>query len=400
MGRSVNGILHHAQDDIIAMPEVKLSNLNEIAAAVPVDLQHVIHPSYGRNLEDFNNGDVFVHPRGLTINPAFASDFATTFMEANPLYLNREFALAHGFKDILVSPLLVLNVVLSLGVQNDSEKAIANLGYYNVKFCLPVTPGNTLRAYTKVLEKKERGEGKPGIITIRTLAVNQDGQTVIQYDRKIMVGPVGKTGKPTTALQKNMPEIGGAPGLTLPEVKEYPRDLTGVNSYFENFKVGDIIAHPNGRTITDEHFAWTYKVMNTHPLHYDKLYSTGRSGKMSGEPIVYGGLVFAWLCGLASRDVSENAIWDLGYSEGYHTQPIVSGETVYAISRVLAKEDFSETLGIVTFQLIGVKGIQSGQAIEKFGADLFIKENDKKDLGKEKIPEKIFEIERKLLIKK
>lgn len=382
------------------MPEVKLSNLNEIATAVPVDLKNVIHPSYGRNLEDFNNGDVFVHPRGLTINPAFASDFATTFMEANPLYLNREFALAHGFKDILVSPLLVLNVALSLGVQNDSEKAIANLGYYNVKFCLPVTPGNTLRAYTKVLEKKERGEGKPGIITIRTLAVNQKGQTVIQYDRKIMVGPAAKTGKPTTALQRDMPEIGGSPALTLPEVREYPRDLTGVNSYFENFRVGDIICHPNGRTITDEHLPWTYKVMNTHPLHYDKLYSTGRSGKMSGEPIVYGGLVFAWLCGLASRDVSENALWDLGYSEGYHTQPIVSGETVYAISRVLAKEDFSGTLGIVTFQLIGVKGIKSDQAIEQFGADLFSKENDKKDLGKEKIPEKIFEIERKLLIKK
>jgi 2-methylfumaryl-CoA hydratase len=257
-----------------------------------------------------------------------------------------------------------------------------------------------LRAYTKVVDKKERGADKPGIVMIRTLAVNQDGKTVVQYDRKIMVAPAGKTGKPTTVVQKDMPEVGNAPLLTLPDVKEYPRDLTGVNSYFENFQVGDIIVHPNGRTITDEHYPWTYKVMNTHPLHYDKLYSTGRSGKMSGEPIVYGGLVFAWLCGLAGRDVSENAVWDLGYTEGYHTQPIVSGETVYAISRVLAKEDFSKHLGIVTFQLIGVKGIKSGEAVEKFGADLFIKENDKKDLGKEKIPEKIFEIERKLLLKK
>lgn len=400
MGRSANGILRHAQDDIIDMPEVKLSNLNEIAASVPVDLKHVIHPSYGRNLEDFNNGDVFVHPRGLTIDLAFATDFATTFMEANPLYLNREFAKAHGFKDLLVSPMMVLNVALSLGVQNDSEKAIANLGYYNVKFIAPVYPNDTLRAYTKVLDKKDRGEGKPGIITIRTLAVNQDGKTVVQYDRKIMVGSAGSIGKPTTIVRTDMPEVGNAPTLALPLVNEYPRDLTGVNSYFENFRVGDIIAHPNGRTISDEHFAWTYKVMNTHPLHYDKLYSTGRVGPMSGEPIVYGGLVFAWLCGLAGRDVSENALWDLGYTEGYHTQPIVSGETVYTVSRVLAKEDFSKILGIVTFQLIGVKGIRSGEAIERFGGDLFIKENDKKDLGKEKIPEKIFEIERKLLIKK
>ena len=55
--------------------------------------------------------------------------------------------------------------------------------------------------------------------------------------------------------------------------------------------------------------------------------------------------------------------------------------------------------GLITFQLIGLKNIRPNVAIEKFGADLFIKENDKKKLGKEKIPEKIFEIERRVLIK-
>jgi 2-methylfumaryl-CoA hydratase len=149
-------------------------------------------------------------------------------------------------------------------------------------------------------------------------------------------------------------------------------------------------------------YPWTYRVMNTHPLHFDKLYSTARTGAMSGEPIVYGGLVFAWLAGLASRDTTENSLIDFGYTEGYHTQPAVSGDTVYAISRVLAKSEGPSAIpaALVTFQLIGVKNIRAPQALEKFGADLFIKENDKKKLGKEKIPEKIFEIERRMLIKK
>lgn len=382
------------------MLEIKLTDLNEMAQKIPVDLSAKKAPSYGRVLEDFQEGDVFVHPRGLTITSAFALEFATTFHEANPLYLNREFAKAHGFRDLLVSPLLTMNVALSLGVQNDSEKAIANLGYYNVKFCAPVYPDDTLRAYTKVLQVKTRGDDKPGIVTIRTLAVNQDRKTVLQYDRKIMVAPAGGKTLATTLIQRDMPEIGSNPILSLPETKSWPRDLTGLHTYFENFNVGAIIVHPNGRTVTDEHFAWTYRVMNTHPLHYDKLYSSGRSGKMSGDPIVYGGLAFAWLCGLASRDVSENALWDLGYTEGYHTQPLISGETVYALSRVLAKEELTAQAGIVTFQLIGVKGMTGLEALDKYGADLFIKENDKKELGKEKIAEKIFEIERKLLIKK
>lgn len=383
------------------MTTLKLSDLKEQSQEVAVKLDQIVKPSYGRNLDDYEVGKVFVHPRGLTIDLAFAVDFATTFHEANPLHLNREYAKAHGFRDLVVSPLLVMNLALSMGVQNDSEKAVANLGYYNVKFCEPVYPEDTLRAYTKVLDIRERGEGKPGIVTVRTIAANQEMRTVLQYDRKIMLKPVGYKTKATTLIETEMREVGSDPEINLPYVEHnYPKDLTGTGTYFEGFTEGDIILHPNGRTVTDEHYQWTYRLLNTHPLHYDELYSKGLSGKMSGEPIVYGGLLIAWLCGLASRDVSENALWDLGYTEGYHTQPTISGDTVCVISRVLSKEDVSERLGVVNFQMIGVKNIKSAEALEKYGEDLFLKEGSKKKLGKEKIPEKIFEIERKLLIKK
>ncbi len=381
--------------------KIPYPKFQEVASQQPAELEKVKYPQYGRVLEDFKQGEVFCHPRGMTIYPAFAVEFATTFMEANPLYTNAEYAKAHGFRDLVVSPLLVMNLALSLGVQNDSEKAIANLGYYNVCFVRPVYPLDTLRSMTKVLERKVK-EGKPGIVTIRTIALNQKEELVLQYDRKIMVAPAGKESEPTTIAAQPFPEM-VEPTMELPSFpKSFPQNLTGVNSYFENFKVGEIIVHANGRTITDEHFPWTYRVMNTHPLHYDRLYSTARTGAMSGEPIVYGGLVFAWLAGLASRDTTENSLIDFGYTEGYHTQPAVSGDTVYAISRVLEKEEGPQGVhaGIVRFQLIGIKNIRPNVALEKFGADLFIKENNKKDLGKEKIPEKIFEIERRLLIKK
>lgn len=373
----------------------------EIAPSQNANLEHTKYPQYGRVLEDFVEGEVFCHPRGITIPASFAIEFATTFMECNPLYTNAEYAKAHGYRDLVVSPLMVMNIALSLGVQNDSEKAIANLGYYNMCFVKAVYPGDTLRSLTKVL-KRQAKEGKPGIVTIRTLALNQNNELVLQYDRKIMVAAAGQKSEPSTVSGQPFPDL-AEPTMEIPTAKSaYPTNLTGVRSYFENFKVGDIIVHANGRTITDEHFPWTYRVMNTHPLHYDRLYSTARTGAMSGEPIVYGGLVFAWLCGLASRDVSENAIYDFGYTEGYHTQPSVSGDTVYAISRVLDKQDGPQgtNSGVVTFQLIGLKNLRPKQALEKYGADLFLKENNKKDLGKEKIPEKIFEIERRLLIKK
>ncbi|WP_300453391.1 MaoC family dehydratase [Accumulibacter sp.] len=380
----------------------------ELADKVLVDLGRARHPHYGRYLEEFVPGQVFVHPRGFTFLRAQMEAFARTYMQCNPLYLNEEYATALGFSGLPASPQMVFNVVLSLGVQNDSEKAMANLGYYDAQYLSPVYARDTIRSLTKVVERKERGAGKPGIVTIRTMGINQNDEVVLQYERKIMVASQGDrpatTPLPQAARRPDFPWAEEAE-VVLPQFPEsLPSGLTGPNSFFEDFSVGDIIVHANGRTITDEHLALTYAVGNTHPLHFDQVFSSGLSGKMSGAPIVYGGLVFAWLEGLASRDVSENSVWELGFTEGYHTQPAVTGDTVAALSRVLATEEapgeLAEQLGIVGFQLIGVKNVSASQALADYGEDLFIKENDKKDKGKEKIEAKIFEIERRLLIRK
>ena len=52
--------------------------------------------------------------------------------------------------------------------------------------------------------------------------------------------------------------------------------LTANNTFFEGFTAGDIIIHGNGRTVTDEHIARSYRLGNTHPLHFDRLYSSAR----------------------------------------------------------------------------------------------------------------------------
>jgi len=381
-----------------------LTEQREMSAEIPTDPDRARYPQYGRYLDELEPGQVFEHPRGFTFDTANMLHFARTHMQANPLYLNAQYARAHGFPDLPASPQMVFNVTLSLGVQNDSEKAMANLGYYQVQFVRPVYPGDSLRAFTRVLERKDRGPDKPGIARIRTVGVNQHDQVVLQYERKIMVGWRGDR-LPTTPAPEVSLEFPGehSPMVELP-LHDAPAmaGLTGPNTYCDDFSPGDIIVHANGRTITEEHMALTYLVGNSHPLHFDRIFSSGLSGKMSGEPIVYGGLVFAWLEGLASRDVSEHALWELGYTEGYHTQPAFAGDTVGALTRILAVDDApgSGDYGVVTMQLIGVKNISAAAALDKHGGDLFVKEDAKRGLGKEKITDKIFEIERRLLVRR
>ena len=375
----------------------------ELAPEIPFDPHRVVARQYGRYLEDFEPGQVFRHPRGVTVPAGTMRQFAATFHEANPLFLNEPYARAHGFEDIPASPQLVFNLALSLGVQNDSEKAVANLGYYRARFLRPVYAGDTLWALTRVLDRKDRGEGKPGIVHVQTMGLNQHDQVVLQYERKILIGPRGD--RPAAAAP---PDAGvefpwiESPKAVLPLTGgPYPRVLTGSGTYLEDFRRGDILVHANGRTVTSEHVPWTYGVANTHPLHYDRVYSNSLSGAMSGEPIVYGGLVFAWLQGLASRDVSENALWELGFTEGYHTQPTVQGDTLAALSRVLAVTPgpLGSGAGEVTLQLIGVKNVSSADALEKYGEELFLKETSKRAMGLDKITDKVFEVERRLLVK-
>ena len=79
------------------MPKYTFGRQKEIERLVTLD--QVKYPRFGRFLEEFEPGVTFQHPRGLTIPAAFALEFAGTFMQANPLYLNREYALACGFAD-------------------------------------------------------------------------------------------------------------------------------------------------------------------------------------------------------------------------------------------------------------------------------------------------------------
>lgn len=194
---------------------------------------------FGRTLDDFVDGDVFLHPRAFTVDRAFAQEFATVFHEACPLFLvGFLHAQAHGFQDMLVHPLQVFNIILSLGVQNNSEKAIANLGYYNRQFLRPVYPGDTLTGRTKVLSKKARGEGKPGIVHVNTLGINQNGEVVIQYERKIMI-PAGE-GKSARRGDPFAPfPVVAAPAVDLPHPHKFSADVkahTLSDTYFEDFE--------------------------------------------------------------------------------------------------------------------------------------------------------------------
>jgi acyl dehydratase len=142
----------------------------------------------GRYFEDFDIGAVYKHHWGRTITEAENVLFSTWTMNVNPIHFNREHAKAMGYETTPVNPLLVMNVVFGMTVEDLSEKAIAHLGYWKMKFTKPVYPGDTLVAESEVLGKREsESKNDRGIVHVRTRGFNQREELVLEYERRILV---------------------------------------------------------------------------------------------------------------------------------------------------------------------------------------------------------------------
>lgn len=142
----------------------------------------------GNKYEDFSVGQVFQHHWGRTITDSDAVNFATITCAYNPLYLNAEYARAHGHEGLVVSPMLVLCTIVGLSVEDLSEAGGPFLGVEDCEFHQHVIAGDTVTATSTVLAVRE-SSSRPttGITTWHTEGRNQHGDRVVSYDRTNLV---------------------------------------------------------------------------------------------------------------------------------------------------------------------------------------------------------------------
>ena len=148
--------------------------------------------SYGRYYEDFHVGDIYEHRPGRTITEADNTWFTLLTMNTHPLHFDAHYAKKTEFGRPLVNSALTLSIVAGMSVSDLSQKAIANLGWENIKLTAPVFAGDTLYAESEVLAKREsKSRPTQGIVSARTTGINADGTIVITYDRSFLVPKEG-----------------------------------------------------------------------------------------------------------------------------------------------------------------------------------------------------------------
>ena len=363
-------------------------------------------PRYGRFLEEFEVGLVYDHPWEVTVDAGHMALIAGSFLDAAPVFASAHYARALGFRDRPVHPLTLLNFGLSFSVHDVSEQAIAHLAYIDVRFPQACYAGDTLHASSTVLGVKPASEGERGVVHVRTVLAAEDERVVCQFERKVLVKARGKIPGESSAAPGHAPLAAAAstPVARLPALFERPLPIQGKGGFpgfFEDFKEGDVLCHDIGRTVSEaEHMQLTYLFRNSHPLHFEEPYA--RTG-FAKTRVVYGGLVFGWVASLASRDTSGNSLWEAGFDRGAHPAGVVAGDTLYAASRVLKCEMHAPGAGLVTFKLVGTKNVKPSALLDA-GSDLFTEELKKTGsqgsaASAAKVKEKVFEIERTVLIR-
>jgi itaconyl-CoA hydratase len=142
----------------------------------------------GRVFEDFEVGDIYEHPLGRTVLSADNSWFTLLTMNTNPVHFDSAFSAKTEFGKPLVNSCLTLAIVTGQSVTDLSQNAFANLSWEEIRMPSPVFEGDTIYSKSEVLEKRE-SKSRPnlGIVKVKTMGLNQNGVTIMEFTRSFMI---------------------------------------------------------------------------------------------------------------------------------------------------------------------------------------------------------------------
>jgi itaconyl-CoA hydratase len=144
--------------------------------------------TFGRYYEDFVVGDVYEHRPGRTITDADNVWFTLLTMNTHPAHFDYNFAAQTEFGKPLVCSPLTVALMVGMSVSDVSQKAVANLGWSDIRLTHPLFPGDTLYAESEVVEKREsQSRPQQGVVTVKTVGKNQDGAVCCTFNRTMLI---------------------------------------------------------------------------------------------------------------------------------------------------------------------------------------------------------------------
>ena len=307
----------------------------------------------GSFFEDFHLEQRINHATPRTVTAGDQTLYTALYGSRFAVQSSDAFAQTIGYKQAPIDDLLAFHIVFGKTVPDISLNAVANLGYADCRFLIPVFPGDTLTAESQVIGLKENSNGKTGTVYVRTLGLNQRDQVVLSYVRWVMVRKRDERVPPPEAIVPHLAKRvePSALGETCPPIssKAWDNDLSGSPYRFGDYGVGEKIDHVDGMTVEEvEHQLATRLYQNTAKVHFNQFSeSQGRFGRR----LIYGGHVISLARALSFNGLA-NAFLIAAINGGRHVAPLFAGGTVFAWSEIVDKAELPERSDVGALRIV------------------------------------------------
>ena len=307
----------------------------------------------GRFFEDYTVGEVIDRAVPRTISGGERALCHELYPARHALYSSDEFARASGLPTSPIDDLAGFHMVFGKTVPDISRNAVANLGYAEGRFLLPIYPGDSLRATSEVIGLKQNSSGKSGVVYVRSKGWNQRDEVVVDYCRWVMVH---KRNLDAPAPETVIPDLAKAVDpatLVVPEgldFSNYDFALAGEPHRMRDYEIGETIDHVDGVTLAESlHMMATRLWQNTSKVHFDTTV------RPDGRLLIYVGHIISMARALSCNGQAI-AQMIAGINAGAHANPSFVGTTVRAWSEVLDKtETAAPGVGAIRLRLVAVK---------------------------------------------
>ena len=140
--------------------------------------------------EDFEAGMLIRHARGKTVTEMDNVLITNMVMNTAEGHFNEDVMQKSPggiFSQRVVYGGINLSMVLGLAAQDTAEQCLRELTLDKIRLSHPVFHGDTLYAYTEVLEKRDAEQDDAGIVCFRHYGLNQDDKLCVQAERTVLI---------------------------------------------------------------------------------------------------------------------------------------------------------------------------------------------------------------------
>jgi acyl dehydratase len=143
--------------------------------------------SHGRFFEDFAVGDRYRHARGTTVTDVEGQLLTKLVMNTAQAHFNEHAMQGGPFGQRIVFGLITASIVIGLTTQDCAENAVVEVALDKLRFTAPVHHGDTLYAYTEVLETSDGERPDGGLVRFKHWGVNHEGTVVFEGERTVLI---------------------------------------------------------------------------------------------------------------------------------------------------------------------------------------------------------------------